>query len=85
MNAQVRRRVPRPISPIRATRRVPPLGLDLVANRPHLRDGTSLRIGERPVVTLDTRHVRALFAAAHGDEHVDVAREVVGQQTGMGG
>src|SRR5690606_33357570 len=52
---------------------------DVVADRADHVDGLPPRIGQRPVVPAEAGDDRALVAAAHGDQEVSVACEIVGQ------
>src|SRR5262252_6884885 len=52
---------------------------NVVSNLSYLAERLSLRIGQRPVVVLQTRHERAGIPAAHRDEQRCVARKVIGQ------
>src|SRR5262245_16876546 len=52
---------------------------NLVPNPSYLAGRPPFRIGQPPVVALQTAHVRARFATAHGDEQRCTTCELVGQ------
>jgi len=52
---------------------------DVVADRANLRERATLGIGKTPVFAPETGDERARFAAAHGDEEIRAAREVIAE------
>src|SRR5688572_22031696 len=52
---------------------------DFVANPPYLLQGLTLRIVERPIISLQPRDIRTLLAASHRHEKKRVAGELFGQ------